>query len=241
MLKLTDISASYGSIRALEAVSLEVGKGEIVCLLGGNASGKSTTLKIILNLVRNTSGHVEFEGRRIDGLAPHTIVRMGIAIVPENRRIFSRMTVNENLQLGATALSSQRRVADGFDRVFPLFPQLRDRRYALGSHLSGGMRQMLAIGRALMASPRLLLMDEPSAGLAPGLVEASFDLIMQLREQGVTILMVEQNARKALSVADRGYVLQSGRIVISGGSSEILRNPLFEEAYLGKPSSEGEK
>jgi branched-chain amino acid transport system ATP-binding protein len=240
VLSLTDVVTHYGPIRVLKSVTLEVRAGEIVCLLGGNASGKSTTMKTILGVVRPTAGRVAFEDQRIDGLPTESIVRRGISLVPEARRIFGRMTVWENLAMGAytrrTAPPAE--LAQDRERVYALFPRLEERATQLGGTLSGGEQQMLAIGRALMARPRLLLMDEPSMGLAPVLVDQVFDIIQTINRQGTTILVVEQNATVALSIASRGYVLQNGRIVVHDTAEALLRADHIRRAYLGE---EGER
>jgi len=235
MLTLSGVTTHYGAIRALDEVTLEVRAGEIVCLLGGNASGKSTTMKTILGVVRPTAGRVELEGRRIDGLPTEAIVRRGIALVPEARRIFGRMTVGENLTMGAFTRrgAPPRELAEDVARVHALFPRLRERTDQLGGTLSGGEQQMLAIGRALMARPRLLLMDEPSMGLAPVLVDQVFDIIQTINRQGTTILVVEQNATVALGIASRGYVLQNGRIVAHDTARALLGADHIRRAYLG--------
>ena len=236
MLELSDVVTDYGPIRVLKSLTLEVRPGEIVCLLGGNASGKSTTMKTILGIVRPSAGRVVFEGRRIDGLPPETIVRRGISLVPEARRIFARMTVWENLTMGAFTRQAAppAELAEDFERVYAFFPRLRERRDQLGGTLSGGEQQMLAIGRALMARPRLLLMDEPSMGLAPALVDQVFDIIQAINRQGTTILVVEQNAAVALSIASRGYVLQNGRIVVHDTAGALLTADHIRKAYLGE-------
>jgi branched-chain amino acid transport system ATP-binding protein len=236
MLKLTDVVTHYGAIRALKSVTLEVHPGEIVCLLGGNASGKSTTLKTILGMVRPSAGRVEFEGRRIDGLPTEAIVLQGISLVPEARRVFARMTVWENLAMGAFTRRHKppSEFEQDLERVYTLFPRLRERAEQIGGTLSGGEQQMLAVGRALMARPRLLLMDEPSMGLAPALVDQVFDIIHTINRQGTTILVVEQNATVALSIANRGYVLQNGRIVIHDTSEALLKADHIRRAYLGE-------
>jgi branched-chain amino acid transport system ATP-binding protein len=236
MLELRDVVTYYGPIPALKGVSLTVDRGEIVCLLGGNASGKSTTMKTILGVVRPHRGSVSFENERIDGLAPQAIVRRGIALVPEARRLFGRMSVLENLAMGAYT----RRGAAAADleadreRVFELFPRLAERAHQLAGTMSGGEQQMLAIGRALMARPRLLLMDEPSMGLAPAFVDQVFDIIQTINRQGVTILVVEQNAVVALGVANRGYVLQNGRMVAADTAAALLAADHIRRAYLGE-------
>jgi len=217
-------------------VTLEVRAGEIVCLLGGNASGKSTTMKTILGVVRPTAGRVEFEDRRIDRLPTEAIVRRGVSLVPESRRIFARMTVWENLAMGAFTRQKAPagELAEDFERVYTLFPRLSERQHQLGGTLSGGEQQMLAVGRALMARPRLLLMDEPSMGLAPALVDQVFDIIQTINRQGTTILVVEQNAAVALSIANRGYVLQNGRIVVHDTARALLAADHIRRAYLGE-------
>ena len=234
MLRLSDVVTYYGSLRALNGVTLEVRPGEIVCLLGGNASGKSTTMKTILGLVRLTAGRVEFDSQRIDGMPTETIVRRGISLVPEARRIFTRMTVWENLAMGAFPRHKAADLTDDLERVYTLFPRLQERRHQLGGTLSGGEQQMLAIGRALMARPRLLLMDEPSMGLAPVLVDQVFDIIQAINRLGTTILIVEQNAPVALSIASRGYVLQNGRIVVHDTASALLATDHIRRAYHGE-------
>jgi len=241
MLALEHVDTHYGPIPILQDVNLEIHEGEIVCLLGGNASGKSTTLKTILGLVRPTHGTVWFRGERIDSLPTGHIVARGISIVPENRRIFPEMSVLENLEMGAYLRRSRPRSARGerneteedMARVLDLFPRIGERLSQLGGTLSGGEQQMLAMGRALMSRPKLLLMDEPSMGLAPVLVERVFELIQRINEQGTTILMVEQNARVALSIADRGYVLQTGRLALADTAQNLLDNEMMQQAYLG--------
>lgn len=233
MLKLSHIDTYYGPIQILKDVNVEIFEGEMVCLLGGNASGKSTTLKTILGLVKPARGTIEFRGERIDGLPTGHIVTRGLAIVPENRRIFPEMTVLENLELGAYLRNDKEGIKEDMERVLTLFPHLRERLSQLGGTLSGGEQQMLAIGRALMSRPRLLLMDEPSMGLAPVLVERIFELIQEINRQGTSIFMVEQNANMALSIADRGYVLQTGRVVLADTAQNLLQNEMMKKAYLG--------
>jgi branched-chain amino acid transport system ATP-binding protein len=236
VLKLADVVAGYGAIQVLRNINLEVAPGEIVCLLGGNAAGKSTTLKSILGLVHPKAGSIEFDRQPIAGLPTEQIVRRGIALVPESRRIFARMTVWENLAMGG--YSRREAEDDSFEadieRVYALFPRLEERSRQHGGTLSGGEQQMLAIGRALMAKPRLLLMDEPSMGLAPVLVEQVFEIIQTINAQGTTILVVEQNAAVALSIAHRGYVLQDGEIVMQGPAAELLAHDEIRRAYLGE-------
>ena len=236
MLELKDIVTHYGAMMALKGVSLEVKKGEIVCLLGGNASGKSTTMKSILGLVRPTEGSVHFEGKRIDQLATGEIVRRGISLVPEGRRIFGRMSVHENLVLGSYVrrLDPRAEIEQDLERVFNLFPRLRERTHQFGGTMSGGEQQMLAIGRALMSRPRLLLMDEPSMGLSPAFVDQVFDIIQEINGQGTTILVVEQNAAVALSVARRGYVMRNGLIAATDTAQTLLASEEVRRAYLGE-------
>jgi branched-chain amino acid transport system ATP-binding protein len=236
ILQLDRVEAWYGPIPALRGVSLEVGRGEVVCLLGGNASGKSTTMKTILGIVRPRSGTVTFAGERIDGLGTQAIVGKGISLVPEARRLFGRMTVWENLMMGAFTRrgESSAELAQNLDRVYALFPRVKERQTQYCGTLSGGEQQMVAIARALMARPRLLLMDEPSMGLAPVLVDQVFDIIKAINGQGTTILVVEQNAAVALGIAHRGYVLQSGRIVVADSAAALLGADAVRRAYLGE-------
>jgi branched-chain amino acid transport system ATP-binding protein len=232
LLRLSDIDTFYGEIHILQGVSLEVGEGELVCLLGGNASGKSTTLKTILGIVRPRRGSVEFGGEDVTGRSTSYRIGRGMAIVPENRRLFAPMTVHENLQMGAYLRKDG--YEEALERVFELFPLLRERRKQLAGTLSGGEQQMVAMGRALMSQPKLLLMDEPSMGLAPILVERNFEIIQQVHESGVAVLVVEQNANVSLAIADRGYVLQTGRVVLAGAAKELLADEGLRKAYLGR-------
>jgi branched-chain amino acid transport system ATP-binding protein len=232
LLRLRDIDTYYGEIHILQNVSLEVGEGELVCLLGGNASGKSTTLKTIIGIVRPRRGTVEFDGEDVTAAKTSYRIGRGMAIVPENRRLFAPMTVLENLEMGAYLRKDGR--DEALERVFGLFPVLCDRRRQLAGTLSGGEQQMVAMGRALMSSPKLLLMDEPSMGLAPILVERNFEIIQQVHEAGVAVLVVEQNANVSLSIADRGYVLQTGRIVLADEAKKLLANEGLKKAYLGR-------
>jgi branched-chain amino acid transport system ATP-binding protein len=234
MLELVDVHAYYGNIRALRGLSLAVEAGQIVTLIGSNGAGKTTTLRTILGTVRPRRGHVSFNGQRLDALSTDRIVRLGIAQSPEGRRIFPRMTVLENLELGAFARADRHAIAPDLERVLQLFPRLSERLGQAGGTLSGGEQQMLAIGRALMARPTLLLLDEPSMGLAPILVDAIFGIIRDINSQGTTILLVEQNARMALRVAHRGYVIQTGRIVLQDSAAELLRSDLVRKTYLGE-------
>ncbi len=234
MLKLADIDTFYGPIQALKKVSLTVDEGEIVSLLGGNACGKSTTMKTILGLVKPKSGTIEFLGRRIERLPPSAIVRAGISPVLEARRLFPYLTVYENLLMGAYTRSDTRGIRADIKRMVSLFPVVGDRSRQLASTLSGGEQQMVAMARALMARPKLLIMDEPSMGLSPLYVQKIFDIIREInRREGVAILLVEQNANMALSIASRGYVLQTGEIVLYDTARNLLSNPLMQKAYLG--------
>jgi branched-chain amino acid transport system ATP-binding protein len=233
MLRLDGLDVYYGEIHALRGVALEVREREIVALLGNNGAGKSTTLKTVSGLLRPRRGTVSFDDGPLNGVAAHEIVARGIAHVPEGRRIFNRLTVRENLTMGAY-LRDDGRVAGDLDRVFDLFPRLKERIAQVAGTLSGGEQQMLAIGRALMANPRLLLLDEPSMGLAPVLVEQIFATIDSINRQGTTILLVEQNAAMALSIAHRGYVLETGMIVLSGSAAELAGNADVRRAYLGE-------
>jgi branched-chain amino acid transport system ATP-binding protein len=232
MLKITNVSTRYGPIQILRRINLEVHEGELVCLLGGNACGKSTTMKTILGLVSPFEGTVEFLGERIDGLKPAAISRKGIVPVLEGRRIFSEMTVEENLIMGSYLRNDSKEIAADMERIYQMFPILAERRRQQGGTLSGGEQQMLAMGRALMARPKLLIMDEPSMGLSPLFVEKSFEHIERINKEGVSILVVEQNANMALAIANRGYVLQVGEIVLSGTASELRDNPAMKKAYL---------
>jgi branched-chain amino acid transport system ATP-binding protein len=232
LLRLDEVNTYYGQIHILQGVSLEVGEGELVCLLGGNASGKSTTLKTILGIVTPRSGSVEFAGEDVTGRSTSYRIGCGMAIVPENRRVFAPMTVLENLEMGAYLRKDD--VTADYERVYDLFPLLYDRRSQLAGTLSGGEQQMLAMGRALMSRPRLLLMDEPSMGLAPILVEKNFEIIRQVHETGVAVLVVEQNANVSLSIADRGYVLQTGNVVLADRADALLANDELKKAYLGR-------
>jgi branched-chain amino acid transport system ATP-binding protein len=232
LLRLNQVTTYYGQIRILDDISIEVGEGELVCLLGGNASGKSTTLKTTLGLVRPRAGAVEFSGEDVTTCKPSARIRRGMAIVPENRRLFGPMTVRENLDMGAYLNADG--LEEGRERVYELFPRLREREQQLAGTLSGGEQQMVAIGRALMSQPKLLLMDEPSMGLAPALVERNFDLLAEVNSTGVAMLMVEQNANMALSIADRGYVLSTGRIVLEGNAADLAADEDLKRAYLGR-------
>ena len=233
LLELRDVHAYYGNIQALKGISLTVEPGEVVTLIGSNGAGKSTTLKTISGLLRPRSGEIWFDGVRIDGTSAAAIVAMGISQSPEGRRVFPRMSVQENLEMGAFQRTRGPEVNADYERVFTLFPRLRERRTQHAGTLSGGEQQMLAIGRALMAKPRLLLLDEPSMGLAPILVEQIFDIIKEINTQGTTVLLVEQNALMALGLARRGYILETGAIVLEDEAARLAQNPEVQRAYLG--------
>ena len=233
MLRLDDVHAHYGTIHALRGVSLEVKRGQIACLIGANGAGKSSTLMAVSGLLRPSAGRIVFEGDDLAEVPPHAIVERGISQVPEGRRIFSRLTVLENLEMGAYTRTGEDGIREDLDWVFGLFPILAERRFQMGGTLSGGEQQMLAIGRALMTRPRLLLMDEPSLGLAPKFVETIFEVIRQINTHGTAILLVEQNAHMALSIASTGYVLESGRIVLEDDATSLMVNKDVQKAYLG--------
>ena len=232
MLKVSDLHVHYGSIHAVKGISFEVNEGEIVTLIGANGAGKSTTLNTVCGLLHPTSGSVEFEGESIVGVPAHRMVSRGIAMCPEGRRIFTGMTVSENLEMGAFTRSDAE-AKETMELVFGRFPRLDERRWQSGGPLSGGEQQMLAMGRALMSKPKLLMLDEPSMGLAPILVKEIFDIIKVLHEQGTTILLVEQNARMALSIADRAYVLETGEVSMEGVARDLLHDERVQKAYLG--------
>jgi branched-chain amino acid transport system ATP-binding protein len=233
MLELHEVHAYYGKIHALKGLTLQVGQGEIVTLIGANGAGKSTTIRSITGLLHPRRGQIHLAGERIDRLPPHQIVQRGVSQAPEGRRIFPRLNVLENLEMGAYTRTDIAMVHDDLDRVLRLFPRLKERTSQLGGTLSGGEQQMLAIGRALMARPRVLLLDEPSMGLAPTMVEVIFQTIQEINRQGTTILLVEQNALMALEVAHRGYVLQTGRTVLHDTAANLLQNELVRQVYLG--------
>jgi branched-chain amino acid transport system ATP-binding protein len=233
MLELKNVHAAYGKIRALQGVSLRVDAGEIVCLIGANGAGKTSLLNAASGLLAADEGEILFEGRRMDGLPAHRVVERGLAQVPEGRRIFPRMTVMENLDMGAYLRDDGAETRRDLEKVFDLFPILRDRRGQSGGTLSGGEQQMLAIARALMGRPRMLMLDEPSMGLAPILVQRIFDALRRINAEGVPLLLVEQNARQALAVAHRGYVMETGRIVLEGAAGDLLKNDEVRRVYLG--------
>ncbi len=235
MLKVSNLSVSYGAIKALNSISLEVNQGEIVTMIGANGAGKSTTIRTISGLVKPKSGTIELDGKPIQTLPPHQIVHLGISQSPEGRRVFSTMTVHENLQLGAyTRRGNRSSVLSDMERVFTLFPRLKERERQAAGTLSGGEQQMLAMGRALMARPTLLMLDEPSLGLAPFLVQTIFKIIKEINEQGTTVLLVEQNAHQALRVAHRGYVLETGEVTLEDTAANLLVNDGVRRAYLGE-------
>lgn len=233
LLHLQNIDTYYGAVQVHFDVNVAVASGEIVCLLGGNASGKSTTMKVVLGLVKPRSGNVLFNGQVVNGWPTPKIVRLGMGSVPESRRIFAQMTVRENLLMGAYHRNDRAQIQEDYERMLTLFPRLAERIRQRGGTLSGGEQQMLAIGRALMGRPQLICMDEPTMGLSPLYVDRVLELIQSINQQGITIFMVEQNANLALQIAHRGYVLQSGRIVLSGPASELLDSPAVQDAYLG--------
>lgn len=233
MLNVNDLNVSYGAIHALKGVTFNLQEGEVVALIGANGAGKSTTLNAISGLLRPDSGEISFEGEDLTQTAPAQIVRKGIVQVPEGRKIFARMSVMENLEMGAYTLNDKDQIQKHLERVFEIFPRLEERQRQMGGTLSGGEQQMLAMGRSLMANPRLLLLDEPSMGLAPILVEQIFEVIQSINEQGVSILLVEQNAQMALSIADRAYVLETGTVALSGAAETLMENPEVKAAYLG--------
>jgi branched-chain amino acid transport system ATP-binding protein len=233
VLELREVEVAYGNIRALKGISLMVGEGELVTLIGANGAGKSTTLKTISGLLRPKAGTLLYRDHTLDRLHPHQIVALGISHCPEGRHLFGRLTVTENLRLGAVQRRDREEVPRDIEHVYKLFPVLKDRRAQLAGTLSGGEQQMLAIGRAMMSRPRLLLLDEPSLGLAPILVGLIFETIQQLKREGTTILLVEQNARLALDIADRAYVLETGRVTLQGPATELKHNPQVEHTYLG--------
>ena len=234
MLEVQDVHTYYGNIHALKGVSLYVDKGEVVTLIGGNGAGKSTLLNTISGLLKPHAGSIWLQSEQIDSMPPHRIVEMGISQCPEGRRVFGRMTVRENLEMGAYVRDDKVTMAEDLERVYTIFPVMRERSKQVAGTLSGGEQQMLSMGRALMSRPELLLLDEPSMGLAPMLVQTIFDVIREINEQGTTVLLVEQNAALALRVANRAYVLETGSIALTGGAAELLENPRVREIYLGE-------
>ncbi len=233
MLEIKSLEASYGELKVLWGINLEVGKGEIVALVGPNGAGKTTLLRTIVGVVKEDKGDIVFEGRRINDLPPYERVKLGISLVPEGGELFPYMTVQENLDIGAYLPEARKKYHENLEFVFTLFPRLKERRNQLAGTLSGGERQMLAIGRALMSSPKILMFDEPSLGLAPNLALNVLKTIQELNKEGYTILLVEQNVRLALKISSRGYVIENGRIVLKGSSEELLNDPHVKKAYLG--------
>jgi branched-chain amino acid transport system ATP-binding protein len=234
LLSVKDVKVAYGGIQAVKGVSLEVRAGELVSLIGSNGAGKTTTMKAITGLLPLGGGHIQLAGKTIDGQGPWDLVQQGLAMVPEGRGVFTRMTIVENLQMGAYIRDDNDAIAEDIERVFTTFPRLKERRDQLAGTMSGGEQQMLAMGRALMSRPKVLLLDEPSMGLSPIMVDKIFEVIQDVSAQGVTILLVEQNASRALQIADRGYVMESGLITLSGDAHEMLHDPKVREAYLGE-------
>ena len=234
MLEVSDVHTYYGNIHALNGISINVEKGEIVTLIGGNGAGKTTTLRTIVGLLKPRQGHISLDGEDLTQYKPHEIVNKGVAMVPEGRGIFARLSVTENLEMGAYSRKDRNGIPPDLDRVYSIFPRLKERRKQVGGTLSGGEQQMLAIGRALMAHPRLMLLDEPSMGLAPLLVESIFETIQAINKEGTTVLLVEQNALMALSIADRGYVVQTGSIVLQDSAVKLRKNEMVRKAYLGE-------
>jgi branched-chain amino acid transport system ATP-binding protein len=234
LLKVSDVKVGYGGIQAVKGVSLEVREGELISLIGSNGAGKTTTMKAITGLLPLGGGHIQLAGKTIDGQGPWDLVQQGLSMVPEGRGVFTRMTIVENLQMGAYIRDDNAAIAEDIERVFTTFPRLKERRDQLAGTMSGGEQQMLAMGRALMSRPKVLLLDEPSMGLSPIMVDKIFEVIQEVSAQGVTILLVEQNASRALQIADRGYVMESGLITLSGDAHEMLHDPKVREAYLGE-------
>lgn len=234
LLSVNEVKVAYGGIQAVKGVSLEVREGELVSLIGSNGAGKTTTMKAITGLLPLGGGHIQLAGQTIDGQGPWDLVQQGLAMVPEGRGVFTRMTIVENLQMGAYIRNDDAAIAEDIERVFTTFPRLKERRDQLAGTMSGGEQQMLAMGRALMSRPKVLLLDEPSMGLSPIMVDKIFEVIQEVSAQGVTILLVEQNASRALQIADRGYVMESGLITLSGNAHEMLHDPKVREAYLGE-------
>ena len=234
LLSIERLQVAYGGIRAVKGIDLKVEQGELVCLIGANGAGKTTTLRAITGLVRAAAGTVRYDGNDITRLKPHEIARRGLALVPEGRGVFAQLTIEENLAMGAYARSDSAAVASDVERVFTLFPRLKERRKQTAGTLSGGEQQMLAIARALMSRPKLLLLDEPSMGLAPLMVEKIFDVVRTIASEGVTLLLVEQNARLALEISKRGYVLEGGLVTLTGEGRTLLHDPRIREAYLGE-------
>ncbi|MFL0249042.1 ABC transporter ATP-binding protein [Clostridium neuense] len=237
MIKIKDLVVAYGGIEALKGISLEVPSGKIVTLVGANGAGKSTTLKAVVGLVKPKSGAIEYEGKDLTKISTESMVRNGIALVPEGRKVFEDLTVLENLKIGAYSRKDRKGIEDDLEKVYSLFPRLKERTWQLSGTLSGGEQQMLAIGRALMSRPKLIMMDEPSLGLAPIIVKGLFEIIKKINKDGMTVLLIEQNANAALKIADIGYIMETGRITLSGTGKELLNNDEIKKAYLGETAA----
>ena len=234
LLKIEDLHTNYGAIHALKGISLEVNEGEIVCLIGSNGAGKTTLVNSIVGIVKSSSGTITFDGKDITHVPAHAMTKEGIGISPEGREVFPELTVEENLRIGAFVVKDENKIKESYERVYELFPRLKERITQQAGTLSGGEQQMLAMGRALMSQPKIILMDEPSMGLSPIFVNEIFDIIKEVSESGTTVLLVEQNAKKALSIADRAYVLETGRITLEGKASDLLHDESVQKAYLGE-------
>ena len=233
LLKIEDLHTNYGAIHALKGISLEVNEGEIVCLIGSNGAGKTTLVNSIVGIVKSSSGQITFDGKDITHVPAHAMTKAGIGISPEGREVFPELTVEENLRIGAFIVKDQNQIKESYERVYALFPRLKERTTQLAGTLSGGEQQMLAVGRALMSNPKMILLDEPSLGLAPNFVEMIFSMIKEINKQGVTVLLIEQNANMALQVSQRAYVLENGLVSMSVKASDIANNPMVKKAYLG--------
>ncbi len=233
LLKIEDLHTNYGAIHALKGISLEVNEGEIVCLIGSNGAGKTTLVNSIVGIVKSSSGKITFDGKDITHVPAHAMTKAGIGISPEGREVFPELTVEENLRIGAFIVKDQNQIKKSYERVYALFPRLKERTTQLAGTLSGGEQQMLAVGRALMSNPKMILLDEPSLGLAPNFVEMIFSMIKEINKQGVTVLLIEQNANMALQVSQRAYVLENGLVSMSGNASDIANDPMVKKAYLG--------
>lgn len=233
LLKIEDLHTNYGAIHALKGISLEVNEGEIVCLIGSNGAGKTTLVNSIVGIVKSSSGTITFDGKDITHVPAHAMTKAGIGISPEGREVFPELTVEENLRIGAFIVKDQNQIKESYERVYALFPRLKERTTQLAGTLSGGEQQMLAVGRALMSNPKMILLDEPSLGLAPNFVEMIFSMIKEINKQGVTVLLIEQNANMALQISQRAYVLENGLVSMSGNASDIANDPMVKKAYLG--------
>ena len=233
LLKIEDLHTNYGAIHALKGISLEVNEGEIVCLIGSNGAGKTTLVNSIVGIVKSSSGKITFDGKDITHVPAHAMTKAGIGISPEGREVFPELTVEENLRIGAFIVKDQNQIKESYERVYALFPRLEERTTQLAGTLSGGEQQMLAVGRALMSNPKMILLDEPSLGLAPNFVEMIFSMIKEINKQGVTVLLIEQNANMALQISQRAYVLENGLVSMSGNASDIANDPMVKKAYLG--------